>query len=56
MNKSAFQNERPKIHRETNQVTFLGKVIALIIPKDVSNFTSKELSDNNQYKGSNKQK
>jgi hypothetical protein len=56
MNKSAFQNERPKINHETNQITFLDKVIALIIPKDRSNFTSKELSDTNQYKGSIKQK
>jgi len=56
MNKSTFQNERPKIDRQNNQVTFLDKVIALIIPKDRSNFTSTELSDANQYKGSTKQK
>jgi hypothetical protein len=56
MNKSAFQNELPKINRETNQITFLDKVIALIIPKNGSNFISKELSSNNQYKGSTKEK
>lgn len=52
MNKSTFQNELPKIDRQNNQVTFLGKVIALIIPKDGSSFTSKELSNIKQPKGS----
>jgi hypothetical protein len=56
MNKNDFQNEQPKIDHQNNQITFMDKVIALIIPKDGSNLTSKELSNNNQYKGSTKQK
>lgn len=56
MNKSTFQNERPKIDRQNNQVTFLDKVIALIIPKDRSNSSSTGLSNNNQSQGSTKQK
>ncbi len=35
-----------KIDHQNNQVTFMDKVIALIIPKDGSIFTSKELSSN----------
>ena len=50
MNKSTFQNERPKFNYETNQITFMDKVIALIIPKNRSNSTSKELSNTNQSK------
>lgn len=56
MNKSTSQIERPKIDRQNNQVTFLGKVIALIIPKDGSNLTQDQLSQTNQYKGSTKVK
>ena len=56
MNKSTFQNERPIIDHQNNQVTFLGKIIALIIPKDGSNFDSKALSHTNQPKGSTNQK
>jgi len=56
MNKNDFQNERPKFNYETNQITFLDKVIALIIPKDTDNFTSKELSNINQSKGSTDKK
>ena len=56
MNKNDFQNERPNIDHQNNQITFMDKVIALIIPKDADNFTSKELSNINQYKGSTKGK
>ena len=56
MNKNDFQNELPKIDRQNNQITFMDKVIALIIPKDGSNFTSKELSNTDQYKGPTKGK
>lgn len=40
--KNEFQNQLPV--KSGNEITFLGKVIALIIPKDVPNLTSPELS------------
>lgn len=42
MTKSEFQIERPI--RNGNEITFMGKLIALIIPKDVPNLTSPGLS------------
>lgn len=45
--KSKFQSEVPV--RNGNEISFLGKVIALIIPKDTSNFPSVKRSIKEVY-------
>lgn len=52
--KSKFQSEVPM--RNGNEITFMGKLIALIIPKDTSNFPSVKRSNQEVYPNIKKKK
>jgi len=47
MTKDEFINERPV--KNGSEITFMGKLIALIIPKDTSNFPSVKRSNQEVY-------